>query len=297
MSRWFVIAVLLILTDVLAAQSLSPALKAVVDTERAFARASVEHGQREAFLTYLADGGITFSPAPGRGKRSIRKRPAPANPKATLLNWAPMTGGVSSSGDLGFTTGPFVFEDRSGTARPPQHGMYFTIWKKQRGGEFRAVLDLGIQLDAPVAPVESVSFTPMSGVGTGSGAPVKDLNAQKQSLRDADRAFSEAARARGLADAAREHVRDDARLHRNGRMPIVGREAIDRYLRESEGRFSGRSMFADVSGAGDLGYTYGRYERAREGASEKGYYARLWTRDPGGRWKVLLEVTSPVPAS
>src|SRR5262249_20639791 len=59
--------------------------------------------------------------APGLGKRSIRKQPAPANPKATLLNWAPMTGGVSSSGDLGFTTGPFVFEDRSGAPRPPRH--------------------------------------------------------------------------------------------------------------------------------------------------------------------------------
>src|SRR2546426_12298852 len=108
MSRWFVIAVLLILTDLLAAQSLSPALKAVVDNERAFARASVEHGQREAFLTYLADDGITFSPGPALGKNAIRKRPAPAKPKAILLNWAPMTGGVSSSGDLGFTTGPYI---------------------------------------------------------------------------------------------------------------------------------------------------------------------------------------------
>ena len=83
MSRWFVIAVLLILTDLLAAQSLSPALKAVVDTERAFARASVEHGQREAFLTYLADDGITFSPAPGRGTRSIRKTSGAREPEGT----------------------------------------------------------------------------------------------------------------------------------------------------------------------------------------------------------------------
>jgi ketosteroid isomerase-like protein len=294
MSRRVAIAVVLIVPLVVAAQSLPPALTAVVETERAFARSSVEHGQREAFLTYLADDGITFSPAPGAGKNAIRKRPAPANPKAVLLNWAPMIGGVSSSGDLGFTTGPFIVQDRSGT-RPPQHGMYFTIWKKQRDGDFRAVLDLGIQLDAPVASVEQVSFTPMPRVGTGSGAPTKDVRAQKQSLRDADRAFSEAAHARGLAGAAREHMRDDGRLHRNGLMPIVGREAIDRYLRNHPGRFTGSGMFADVSAAGDLGYTYGRYEVTREDASEKGYYARLWTRDSGGAWRILLEVTSPVP--
>src|SRR3989442_4933975 len=199
MSRWFAMAVLLTVPFVPSAQTLSSALKAVVDTERAFARDSVEHGQREAFLTYLADDGITFSPAPGLGKSAIRKRPAPANPRAILLNWAPMTGGVSSSGDLGFTTGPYILEDRSGKAQPAQHGMYFTMWKKQRSGEFRAVLDLGIQLDAPVAAVEGVSFTPMAGVGTGSSAASKDRKGRKHSLGDTDRAFSEAARARGLA--------------------------------------------------------------------------------------------------
>lgn len=208
-----------------------------------------------------------------------------------------MTGGVSSSGDLGFTTGPFVFEDRSGAPRPPRHGMYFTIWKKQRDGEFRAVLDLGVLLDAPVAPLDTVSFTPMPGVGNASAVASKERNGGKQSLQAADRAFSDAARARGLTDAAREHVRDDGRLHRNGRMPIVGRDAIDRYLGEIQGRFRGTITFADVSAAGDLGYTYGRYELARDGGSDRGYYARLWTRDPGAPWKVLLEVTSPVPAS
>ena len=80
-------------------------------------------------------------------------------------------------------------------------------------------------------------------------------------------------------------------------MPIVGREAIDRYLSERPGRFTGQGMFSDVSASGDLGYTYGRYELALKDTSEKGYYTRLWTRDPGSTWKVLLEVTSPVPAS
>jgi hypothetical protein len=80
-------------------------------------------------------------------------------------------------------------------------------------------------------------------------------------------------------------------------MPIVGREAIDRYLRQHPGRLTGQSMFADVSAAGDLGYTYGRYELAPNDTSEKGYYARLWTRDAGSAWKILLDVTSPVPAS
>jgi ketosteroid isomerase-like protein len=296
MSRWPAIAVLLAVAITPSAQTLPPALQAVVDTERAFARASVEHGQREAFLMYLADDGITFSPGPTPGKDAIRKRPPSANPKAILLNWAPMTGGVSSSGDLGFTTGPFVLEDRSGSGRPPQHGMYFTVWKKQSGGEFRAVLDLGIETNAPVAALDGLSFTPMARVGTGSGSRAKGGEGQERSLTAADAAFSSAAGARGLAAAAREHVRDDGRLHRNGRMPIVGRTAIDRYFGERRARFTGSGIFADASAAGDLGYTYGRYQLTFDDRSERGYYVRLWTRDGRGPWKVLIEVTSPAAA-
>ena len=54
-------------------------------------------------------------------------------------------------------------------------------------------------------------------------------------------------------------------------------------------------MFVDVSAAGDLGYTCGRYELTFKDATEKGYYARLWARGGGGPWQVLLEVTSPGP--
>jgi ketosteroid isomerase-like protein len=147
MSRWFVTVVMVAGTVVASAQSLSPSLTAVVETERAFASASVEHGQREAFLTYLADDGITFSPAPGPGKSAIRKRPAPANPRAILLNWAPMTGGVSSSGDLGFTTGPYILEDRSGAAQPAQHGTsekgyYARLWTRDPGGPWKVLLEV-----------------------------------------------------------------------------------------------------------------------------------------------------------
>lgn len=275
-----------------AAQSLSPALQAVVDAERAFARASVEHGQREAFLTYLADDGITFSPGPGPGKAAIRKRPAPANPTETVLNWAPALGGVSSSGDMGFTTGPYVVEDRS-NARPTRSGMYFTVWRKQPDGSFRAAIDAGIVTSAVATDLSRVTFTPMPGVGIGRSTAANRRETIR-SLERADVAFLSAARKQGAGEAARTFVRDDGRLHRNGDGPIVGRGAIDAYLAQERAAFSGERMFAAAALAGDLGYTYGRYEL--EG-KEKGYYVRLWTRDPGREWRVLIETTLPSPPS
>ncbi len=43
----------------------------------------------------------------------------------------------------------------------------------------------------------------------------------------------------------------------------------------------------------------GRYEIHDHGASpaknEKGYYTRVWKRDPAGVWKIVAEVASPLP--
>jgi hypothetical protein len=68
---------------------------------------------------------------------------------------------------------------------------------------------------------------------------------------------------------------------------VIGHEAIDFY-------YSDQPQFAGEIAA-DLGYTYGRYELTSTKSAEKGYYVRLWTRDPGKDWKVLLETYSPLP--
>jgi ketosteroid isomerase-like protein/quercetin dioxygenase-like cupin family protein len=47
---------------------------------------------------------------------------------------------------------------------------------------------------------------------------------------------------------------------------------------------------ADVSTAGDLGYTTGTYEMKVTGSSEKGKYVTTWKKQPGGEWKVIEDI-------
>jgi ketosteroid isomerase-like protein len=47
---------------------------------------------------------------------------------------------------------------------------------------------------------------------------------------------------------------------------------------------------ADVSAAGDLGYTVGTYEMSMTGASEKGKYVTTWKKQPGGEWKAVEDI-------
>jgi len=61
-------------------------------------------------------------------------------------------------------------------------------------------------------------------------------------------------------------------------------------------------VFADVSQAGDLGFTTGPYvvtDNAKKNPSGYGYYFSIWQKQHDGSWKVLLDygTAAPAPAS
>lgn len=47
---------------------------------------------------------------------------------------------------------------------------------------------------------------------------------------------------------------------------------------------------ADVSSAGDIGYTAGTYEATMGGAAEKGKYVTIWKKQADGQWKVSDDI-------
>lgn len=59
-------------------------------------------------------------------------------------------------------------------------------------------------------------------------------------------------------------------------------------------------IFADVSRAGDLGYTTGPYrvtdQSPEHGPTQHGYYFSIWKRQPDGAWKVAVDVGIRTPA-
>ncbi|MDB4887492.1 MAG: hypothetical protein JWN79_2930, partial [Gemmatimonadetes bacterium] len=60
------------------------------------------------------------------------------------LAWHPVAGEVSAAGDLGFTAGNAVFTGRRDDGgRLVGYSKYLTVWKKQRDGQWRYVVDGG----------------------------------------------------------------------------------------------------------------------------------------------------------
>jgi ketosteroid isomerase-like protein len=271
-------------------------LKSMVETERAFARTSEEKGTREAFAAFIAEDGILFRPTAVFGKKWMQEHPLPPATTRPLLSWQPIFAAVSRAGDLGYTTGPWLFKQDIKDAKPAAFGNFMTVWKKQTNGVWRFALDLGISNPEPKAT------TPIwepgnSQEGSGSFKRI-DPEAARVVLLNVDREFSKASADQGAREAFLLYAAKDVRLFRNDHFPFIGKTAAADALAPITAEWTWTPSFAGVSVSGDLGYSYGVYELREKNpartVSERGNYARVWKKVIGD-WKLVVDVADPVP--
>src|SRR4249920_702475 len=119
-------------------------LDTLVAAERAFAKRSVEHGMRDAFLAYMAEDGVVFRPTAVNARAVWQPRP----PSTATLAWEPEYAEVSASGDLGYTTGPWQFTG-AGATTPSDFGHFISVWRRGGDGTWKVVADIGIGHERP----------------------------------------------------------------------------------------------------------------------------------------------------
>lgn len=270
---------------------MSPALRALVETERAFSKTSATKGMKDAFLAFLADDGIVFRPGPVNGKKSWGERPAPKG----LLTWEPVYADIARAGDLGYTTGPWEFRQNGPDDKPAAYGYFVTVWRKQADGTWKFVIDLGTGNPAPTSPTPALRY-PYSRSGIGEWKI--SVEREQTVLLTTDKDFSKASITKGMVNAFLSYMADDIRFYREDTFPVTGREAVRASLSAKPGVMTWQPIKADVSSSDDLGYTYGSYEFKKGAAdakpSESGFYMRIWKRQSKDTWKVVLDVLHPV---
>jgi ketosteroid isomerase-like protein len=120
-------------------------LDAVRAADTEFSRAAPQLGRGVAFGRSAAHDAQIFS-GPGEfisGPRAISQSFGPPTEKSSLV-WHPVAGEVADSGDLGFTVGNAVFTGyREDGAKVERFSKYLTVWKRQRDGSWRYVVDGG----------------------------------------------------------------------------------------------------------------------------------------------------------
>lgn len=256
--------------------SLQADFDSLVAAERAFSQLSEAKGIKESFLANIADDAVIFRPGPVLGKQWLTEHP---NPQAQLV-WHPVHAEIARSGDLGWTTGPYEISAKGEKG----YGQYSTVWKKQADGRWKFVTDMGIQTPAPAPEGEPKLVSPPAV----PGAP-----AAREAVLAADRDLETQAAAQGVAAAYANAALDSTYLLRDGHQPFVGRAAVRTALADDPGGLTWEAQGGGVSAAGDLGYTYGTAKR--KAPEESGAYVRVWQRQPGGGWKLALDVMGLSP--
>lgn len=287
-----------VLTSMCAGQTRTgnASLMSLVESERAFAKTSISIGARPSFMMYFTDDAIVFRPHPVKYKEAMKNVPLPKNPTEATLEWEPIWADVSQSGDLGYTTGPSVWTDHSPAKRPTYYGFYFSFWKKQPTGEWKVVFDVGTEMPGPF----DGSRVLRSPVQIRNRAAMVDMNAEEQrsSLMIAEREFLELARHKGTKKALEGNLDKEARIYRQQSHPIVGIDSIQAYFEGKPYLSMWEPLEGSVAEAGDLGYSYGSYtvnNSPNPADDERGYYLHAWKRDGSNRWRLVAEVTSPLP--
>jgi ketosteroid isomerase-like protein len=127
-------------------------------------------------------------------------------------------------------------------------------------------------------------------------APVAiDLAADKASMKKADIDFSGLSKQKGMKAAFLEYMDSAGILLRPDHYPIIGKDARQFLQNANDSSFTltWEPSAAEVSTAGDLGFTYGIYTLALKDTAIKGTYVSIWKKQADGNWKFVLDTGNP----
>jgi len=119
--------------------------------EGEFMNAAAEKGS-QGYMSYYADDSVEVPNGAAliQGKTEIAKGMGFLDDKNNRLIWTPVGADISASGDLGYTYGTFEFHAKDKEGKPViDYGKYTSIWKRQKDGSWKVVLDMGNASPAP----------------------------------------------------------------------------------------------------------------------------------------------------
>lgn len=128
-----------------------PDATALRQLEVEFMKAAMEKGSL-GYMSYYAQDAVELpnGAAALQGKDAIAKTMGFLDQKGNRLTWSPVGADMSASRDLGYTWGTYEFRslDKDGK-ETISYGKYTSIWKKQKDGKWKVVLDMGNSSPAP----------------------------------------------------------------------------------------------------------------------------------------------------
>ncbi len=241
--------------------------------EKDFAAYSVAHSTKEAFQKFIDSNSIMFDNGkPVNAIEFWEKR----EKNAGVLNWRPQYAEISASGDFGYTTGPWTFQSTKNDTIAAR-GQYTTVWHINKNGEWKFLVDLGIDNEQPGSTEERIIDTPKEPAVPDEHSPINLLERAETNFNSLQ--------VKNNSKAYETWLSHESILTRHGFLPaatsaerrsvIVSTPAGIKYTMDGFG----------ISIIPDMGYTYGK--SITGGKTEN--YLRIWRREKNG-WRIAVEV-------
>jgi len=244
--------------------------------ESAFAAQSVREDMRSAFLAHFANDGVFVRGGWTLAHPWLSPRQAPP----IVLDWRPVHTEVAGSGDLGLSTGPWKLVGRGKPAQSAAYGQFVSIWRREPGGPWKVIVDLGIGNPQPTFWEEPLEALPLVVPGR---LPAGDVE-------EAERQFARVAATTGMASAYERFGSPRMRLYRDDHAPAVGKPLA--IALAGDATFTWSVEHAERARSGDFAYARGHYTTLAAGAPVLGYFMRVW-RAESGEWRIVMDVVQP----
>ncbi len=113
----------------------------ILAAETAFCKMAADKGLEAAFNAFAADDAVICrSTKVYKGREGIKEYFSRKD-KNDKINWKAVFVDVSENGDMGYTYGEYDFEGVRVGKTITDHGTFHTIWKKQKDGSWKFVVD------------------------------------------------------------------------------------------------------------------------------------------------------------
>ena len=247
-------------------------IDSMVQAEKNFANTALVASTKEAFVKFIDTAGIVFEKGNAVNGFELYTK---SERRPGILTWEPEYAEISSSNDFGYTTGPWKYYANTLKDDPLAKGHFITVWHLNKAGEWKFLIDFGINYNLKEKKMELKKVAPAK------KEVKKDF---QQSLKKAEEKFIQSYKTQGK-QAYSSFLSSNSRLNYAGFLPALN--SVERKVLID-------SLPADIGYAivgfgsspqNDLGYVYGTADinDKRDG------YLRIWRREKDG-WKIAVEV-------
>lgn len=141
MKRLIIICCLAVLYACSPEQDVEKIKQELINADLEFAKLSLAKGKNYSFSNYIDENGVMLRPGdlPITSKKVLDSLQLLRPDTAYTLNWKPLFADAAKSGEMGYTYGIWLYTTKDTSTM----GSYMTVWKKNKEGKWKFVMDTG----------------------------------------------------------------------------------------------------------------------------------------------------------